>query len=69
MGIMHLVWHDRRYAAWDSFEPEPYLSSSCRKRSKCSATLRHRHRDHAHILLTRKAGRGQTSWCAGRLRD
>ncbi|MCR6030210.1 hypothetical protein GGQ22_01985 [Nocardioides sp. zg-579] len=67
MGIMHLIWNDRRYAAWDSFEPEPYLSSSCRKRSTCSATLRHR--DHVHISLTRKAGRGQTSWYAGRLRD
>ncbi|WKN49208.1 hypothetical protein [Nocardioides sp. Arc9.136] len=65
MGIMYVIWDDRMYAAWDAFEPEPYLSSSCRKRAKCSATLRHR--DHVHISLTRKAGRGRTSWYAGRV--
>ncbi|NHC25350.1 hypothetical protein G6553_19505 [Nocardioides sp. IC4_145] len=65
MGIMYLIWDDRMYAAWNGFEPEPYLSSSCRKRAKCSTTLRHR--DHLHVSLTRKGGRGATSWYAGRL--
>ena len=65
MGIMYLIWDDRMYAAWNGFEPEPYLSSSCRKRAKCSTTLRHR--DHLHVSLTRKGGRGATSWYAGRV--
>ncbi|MDN4171627.1 hypothetical protein QWY28_01595 [Nocardioides sp. SOB77] len=67
MGIMYVIWDDRMYAAWDAFAPEPYLSSSCRKRARCSATLRHR--DHVHISLTRRAGKGRTSWYAGRLAD
>jgi hypothetical protein len=53
------------YAAWNRFEPEPYLSSSCPSRRKCSATLRHR--DHLHISQTRAGGRGDTSWYDGRL--
>jgi hypothetical protein len=31
----------------------------------CSKTLRHR--DHLHISLTRKGGKGRTSWFEGRL--
>lgn len=65
MGIMYVIWNDRIYSAWNGFDPEPYLSSSCTKVKRCSATLRHR--DHVHISLTRKAARGQTSWYDGRL--
>lgn len=65
MGIMYVIWDDEMYAAWDGFAAEPYLRSSCRKRARCSPTLRHR--DHLHVSLTRKVGRGQTSWFAGRL--
>ena len=65
MGIMYVIWKDRMYAAWDEFEPEPYLSSSCKTRRKCSKTLRHR--DHLHVSLSRQGGRGETSWYAGRL--
>lgn len=60
MGVMYVIWNDRMRAAWDGFQPEPYLSSSCRNRRTCSTTLRHR--DHLHISLTRRAGRGATSW-------
>jgi hypothetical protein len=65
MGIMYLIWDDEMYSAWDHFDPEPYLSSSCTSRRKCSATLRHR--NHLHISLTRAGGRGSTSWYDGRL--
>ncbi|MEN8672737.1 hypothetical protein [Nocardioides sp.] len=65
MGVMYVIWNDQMYAAWDAFEPEPYLSSSCRKRKRCSPTLRHR--DHVHISLTRRGGKGRTSWYDGRV--
>ncbi|CAB4689197.1 MAG: hypothetical protein F2667_01600 [Actinobacteria bacterium] len=65
MGIMYLIWDDHMYAAWDGFEPKPYLSSSCPSRKKCSATLRHR--NHVHMSLSRRAGFGLTSWFVDRL--
>ncbi len=64
MGIMYVIWNDRMYAAWNDFEPEPYLSSSCKRRKRCSKTLRHR--DHVHVSLTRRGGKGKTSWYARR---
>lgn len=64
MGVMYVIWDDRMYAAWREFRPEPYLSSSCRTKRRCSPTLRHR--DHVHISLTRRAARGQTSWYLAR---
>jgi hypothetical protein len=66
MGIMYIIWNDHMYSAWDRFEREPYLSSSCRRRATCSTTLRHR--DHMHISLSRPGGRGATSWYDGRVR-
>ena len=60
MGIMYVIWDDRMYAAWDGFEPKRYLSSGCRNRRTCSATLRHR--DHVHISLSKRGARGLTSW-------
>lgn len=65
MGIMYIIWNDGMYSAWDGFEREPYLASSCRSRKRCSKTARHR--DHMHISLSRPGGRGRTSWYAGRL--
>ena len=65
MGIMYVIWNDRMYSAWDGFEPEPYLSSSCKTRKRCSKTLRHR--DHVHVSLTRQAAKGLTSWYATRV--
>ena len=64
MGVMYVIFNDKIYSAWRSFEPEPYLSSSCSSKKKCSKTLRHR--DHMHVSLTRKAARGKTSWYLAR---
>ena len=60
MGIMYVIWSDHFYSAYDQFEKERYLSSSCRSKRKCSKTLRHR--DHMHISLSRAGSRGQTSF-------
>ncbi len=60
MGIMYVIWSDHFYPAYDQFQQESYLSSSCRSRKKCSKTLRHR--DHMHISLSRAGGRGLTSF-------
>lgn len=65
IGIMYVIWDDRMWSAWDGFEPEPYLSSSCKKLKKCSTTLRHR--DHVHVSLSRKGGYGRTSFYDGRV--
>jgi hypothetical protein len=65
MGIMYVIWNDHMYSAWNGFEKSDYLSSSCKKVTRCSKTLRHR--NHVHISLSRKGGRGETSWYADRL--
>lgn len=65
MGIMYVIWNDKMYSAWDRFDREGYLSSSCRSKKRCSKTLRHR--DHVHISLSMKGAKGKTSWYAGRL--
>jgi hypothetical protein len=66
MGIMYVIWNDRTYASYRQFAAKPYLSSSCKRRSKCSRTLRHR--DHMHISLTRAAAVGRSSWYVGKVR-
>lgn len=66
MGIAYLIWNDEIYEAWRGFEPSPYLSSACKRRKRCSPTLRHR--DHVHISLSRDGARGETSWYEGRVR-
>jgi hypothetical protein len=60
MGIMYIIWNDTMYGAWDRFEAEPYLASSCRTRRKCAKTLRHR--DHVHISLSMAGAKAETSW-------
>ena len=60
MGIMYILWNDHIYASYTGFAKRDYLSSSCRKKSRCSDTLRHR--NHVHISLSRAGGRGDTSW-------
>jgi hypothetical protein len=60
MGIMYLIWNDHFYAAYDEFQPESYLSTSCRSRKRCSKTLRHR--DHMHISLSKAGAKGLTSF-------
>jgi hypothetical protein len=64
MGVMYVIWNDKMYAAWDGFRAEPYLSSSCKTKKKCSKTLRHR--DHVHISLTRQGGFANTSFYTAR---
>ena len=44
------------------FQPEQYLSSSCRSKRKCSKTLRHR--DHMHLSLAKAGAKGLTSFYA-----
>lgn len=65
MGVMYIIWNDHMYAAYDEFEKRDYLSSSCKRLKRCSATLRHR--DHVHISLSNPGSRGKTSWYDGRL--
>ncbi len=65
MGIMYLIWNDHMYSAWNGFQKSDYRSSSCKTLAKCSASLRHR--NHVHISLSRKGGRGETSWYDGRV--
>jgi hypothetical protein len=60
MGIMYVIWNDRMWSSYRTFEPRDYLSSSCRSVDRCSKTLRHR--DHVHLSLSRRGGRGLTSW-------
>ena len=62
MGIMYLIWNDHMYAAWNHFQPESYLSSSCRSKRRCSKTLRQR--DHMHVSLSKAGAKGLTSFFA-----
>ncbi|HEY1132937.1 MAG TPA: hypothetical protein VGE77_00035, partial [Nocardioides sp.] len=59
-GIMYIIWNDRIWAAWNDFEPRPYLHASCTSVAKCSPTLRHV--DHVHISLSWDGANGATSW-------
>ncbi|MFC6288113.1 hypothetical protein ACFP3Q_13635 [Nocardioides sp. GCM10027113] len=65
MGIMYIIWNDHSWSSWRHFERTDYLSSSCKRKKKCSKTLRHR--DHMHISLSRPGGKGRTSWYDGRV--
>jgi len=65
MGIMYVIWNDRMWSSYSQFQVRDYLSSSCKDVQHCSRTLRHR--DHMHISLSRRGGRGLTSWYADRL--
>jgi hypothetical protein len=59
MGIMYIIWSDHFYPAYQQFQRESYLSSSCRSKQRCSKTLRHR--DHMHISLSKAGAKGLTS--------
>ena len=48
MGIMYVIWNDHMYSAWDQFERESYLSSSCKRRKKLLADAAPP-RPHAHL--------------------
>jgi hypothetical protein len=60
MGVMYIIWSDHFYPAYDQFQREAYLSTSCRAKQKCSKTLRHR--DHMHISLSKAGAKGLTSF-------
>lgn len=60
MGIMYIIWSDHFYPAYQQFQRESYLSSSCRSKQRCSKTLRHR--DHMHISLSKAGAKGLTSF-------
>ena len=62
MGIMYVIWNDQFYPAYHQFQPEQYLSSSCRSKRKCSKTLRHR--DHMHLSVSKAGAKGLTSFYA-----
>ena len=64
MGIMYLIWNDHMYSSYRGFEKRDYLSSGCKKLSKCSKTLRHR--DHVHISLSHSGAAAQTSFYRAR---
>ena len=60
MGIMYIIYNDRIWSSYYDFRPRPYLHAGCKKRRKCSPTLRHR--DHVHISLGYAGAAAQTSW-------
>jgi len=60
MGIMYIIYNDRIWSSYRDFTPRPYLNSGCKKRKRCSATLRHR--NHVHISLGLAGAAAQTSW-------
>jgi hypothetical protein len=65
MGIMYIIWNDHMWSSYSTFVRRDYLSSSCKDVTHCSRTLRHR--DHMHISLSRRGGKGLTSWYVGRV--
>jgi hypothetical protein len=60
MGIMYIIYNDTIWSSYFDFRPRPYLHAGCKKRKKCSRTLRHR--DHVHISLGYAGAAAQTSW-------
>ena len=64
MGIMYIIYNDRIWSSYRDFVPRPYLNAGCKKRKKCSRTLRHL--DHVHISLGYAGAAAQTSWYRSR---
>jgi hypothetical protein len=64
MGIMYLIYDDTIWSSYRDFAPRPYLNAGCKKRKKCSRTLRHL--DHVHISLGFAGAAAQTSWYRSR---
>ena len=62
---MYVIWNDQMYAAWDQFDPEPYLLVQLQVQEEVLDDLRHR--DHVHISLSMVGAKGKTSWYDGRL--
>ena len=64
MGIMYFIYNDTIWSSYYDFKPRPYLNAGCKKRKKCSRTLRHL--DHVHISLGYAGAAAQTSWYRAR---
>ena len=64
MGIMYIIYDDTIWSSYRDFVPRPYLNAGCKKRKKCSRTLRHL--DHVHISLGYAGAAAQTSWYRAR---
>jgi hypothetical protein len=64
MGIMYIIYDDTIWSSYRDFVPRPYLNAGCKKRKKCSRTLRHL--DHVHISLGYAGAAAQTSWYRSR---
>jgi hypothetical protein len=64
MGIMYIIYNDTIWSSYRDFAPRPYLNAGCKKRKKCSRTLRHL--DHVHISLGYAGAAAQTSWYRSR---
>ena len=64
MGIMYLIYDDTIWSSYSDFRPRRYLNAGCKKRKKCSRTLRHL--NHVHISLGYAGAAGQTSWYRSR---
>lgn len=62
-GVMYVIWNDRIWAAWNGFQPRPYLHANCSSVATCSPTLRHV--DHVHVSLSWAGARGTTTWYTG----
>jgi hypothetical protein len=64
LGIMYMIYDDTIWSSYRDFAPRPYLNAGCKKRKKCSRTLRHL--DHVHISLGYAGAAAQTSWYRSR---
>jgi hypothetical protein len=64
MGIMYIIYNDTIWSSYRDFQPRKYLNAGCKKRRKCSRTLRHL--DHVHISLGYAGAAAQTSWYRSR---
>ena len=64
MGIMYLIYDDTIWSSYNDFRARPYLNAGCKKRKKCSRTLRHL--NHVHISLGYAGAAAQTSWYRAR---
>jgi len=64
MGIMYIIYNDTIWSSYYDFKPRKYLNAGCKKRRKCSRTLRHL--DHVHISLGYAGAAAQTSWYRAR---
>jgi hypothetical protein len=61
---MYIIYNDTIWSSYSDFRARPYLNAACKKRKKCSRTLRHL--NHVHISLGYAGAAAQTSWYRSR---